>query len=104
MGTAINVILLVVVPLPSIAIAIASHTWCADHHVQTFGDHNPMELWCSAYNQPLLALNVLFYVNVCVLFWIIKLIQRSTWVCCIWWDHVHIHPHIHSHTHTHTHM
>lgn len=38
------------------------------------------EQWCSLSNKPLLAVNVVFFLNVCVLFWLISLAQGSTWV------------------------
>jgi hypothetical protein len=38
------------------------------------------EQWCELAERPLLAVNVVFMLNVCVLFWLISLVQRSTWV------------------------
>ncbi len=38
------------------------------------------EQWCSLSNKPLLAVNVVFFLNVNVLFWLISLLQGSTWV------------------------
>jgi len=35
--------------------------------------------------EPLVAVNVLFFLNVCVLFWVVNLIQRSTWLIDPYW-------------------
>jgi hypothetical protein len=41
-----------------------------------------MRQWCALAALPVHAVNVLFFLNGCVLFWLISLAQKSTWVRC----------------------
>lgn len=94
MVVSLNALLLVGVPLPSIAVSFASQTWCTRHH-----DEIP---WCSVYQHPLLALNILFFFNVTVLFWVISLCQGgSTWLIDPYWTILPILIHMFYATHAH---
>ncbi|PNW80625.1 hypothetical protein CHLRE_07g325450v5 [Chlamydomonas reinhardtii] len=46
-----------------------------------------MDLWCAlGYQQPLLAVNLMFFLNIDVLFWAISLLQGSTWLIDPFWQ------------------
>jgi steroid 5-alpha reductase family enzyme len=80
----LNLLLLLLVPLP----AVAAACWL-------FGAFDPGNLppdpgWgglasldgTAAFllHHPILSVNILFFLNVCVVFWLISLVQRSTWL------------------------
>ncbi|MCO5577383.1 hypothetical protein L7F22_031215 [Adiantum nelumboides] len=77
-----NFILAVCAPIPALGFygaflafhskASAEHLWW--EHICT---------WSCAH--PLALLNVLFFFNVSVLFWVISLVQRSTWLIDLYW-------------------
>lgn len=81
-STSINALLLVTAPLPSIAVSFASYTLCRQHD----GNGTWLVHWCKAYQHPLLALNILFFFNVTIMFWIISICQHgSTWLIDPYW-------------------
>lgn len=42
--------------------------------------------WCDvAIYQPILFVNIVFFLNVCILFWVISLLQNSTWLIDPYW-------------------
>jgi steroid 5-alpha reductase family enzyme len=81
---AINAALLVAVALPW-----AFGVW---YHTERCGDggggrSEAGEWWCglAARLHPVALVNVYFFFNVCVLFWVISLVQRSTWLIDPYW-------------------
>jgi|GEM_PF-1842164 len=71
----VNLAVLLLVPLPSIIAVALAEPACA-----------AAGSWCGmVMTQPVVAVNVLFFVNVCVLFWLIALVQRSTWLIDPYW-------------------
>jgi hypothetical protein len=89
--TIINAILLVLVALPAVLYGAAlSYGWggpqgvpeaaaLAEGPPQVFN----LSWWLAlGYHKPLLAANLVFFLNVDVLFWVLSLIQGSTWVSC----------------------
>ncbi|KAG2493345.1 hypothetical protein HYH03_008478 [Edaphochlamys debaryana] len=45
------------------------------------------DFWCAVgYQRPLLAVNLVFFLNVCVLFWLIGIAQGSTWLIDPFWQ------------------
>lgn len=77
----LNALLVLVVPLPSIAwmLGIRAYYGAADA-TGTSAWFYQMGHW-----HPLVLLNVIFFVNVTLLFWLISLIQRSTWLIDPYW-------------------
>lgn len=84
-----NLLLLLLVPIPGL---LAAH--------QLFGFFDPASLpadpgWggldsmeslaAFLFHHPIAAVNLLFFLNVCVLFWLIALVQRSTWLIDPYW-------------------
>jgi len=92
--TVTNTVLMVAVAVPAIV-------WCSKAFVlcNAFGNKSEyagitapgglilglQQLTC---RQPLAAVNFIFLVNVCVLFWIINLIQGSTWLIDPYWTFI----------------
>lgn len=92
---AFNWVLLFAVAIPAVWFAVALRTTCtSDQRTQTFqwlslttSDvyRNPA-LWCAVGHQaPFVTTNILFFLNVCVLFWFLSLVQRSTWLIDPYW-------------------
>ena len=93
-----NFILMVIVPLPSILLVLYLQSTCIVPNISK-NDEN-IEI-CNYYlNKPLLFINCLFMVNVNILFWIISLLQNSTWLIDPYWTFIpplinlfyHFHP------------
>lgn len=66
-----NAVIAFLVPLPSILFYISFLN-------RESNSSSPLWNWC--YNHPLLLANVLFFLNVNVLFWVISQILSSHWV------------------------
>jgi steroid 5-alpha reductase family enzyme len=73
----INLALPVVAPLPSFLVAV----WV---FAELRGDGDGV-LSAFVHAHPIVQVNVLFFLNVCVLFWMLSLIQRSTWLIDPYW-------------------
>ncbi|XP_076899178.1 uncharacterized protein C594.04c-like [Bidens hawaiensis] len=67
-----NALIAFLVPLPSILF----YTTFLHHH-------NPIWSWC--FHHPFLLVNLLFFFNINVLFWIISQIQSSHWMIDVYW-------------------
>ncbi len=81
----LNGILLVAVALPSVVATRALVTACPER-ADPAASAATVEGLCSiGLEQPIVAVNVLFFVNVCVLFWLIHLVQKSTWLIDPYW-------------------
>ncbi|XP_015888935.2 uncharacterized protein C594.04c [Ziziphus jujuba] len=83
-----NAVIALLAPLPSIIfyISFLNHF----HRVSTSGNVGDQSvslstLWTWCYQHPLLLANVLFFLNVNVLFWIISHIQSSHWMIDLYW-------------------
>ena len=67
-----NLALLITAPAPSILFCVISaHVCTGPYHIAIcrLADYHPLIL-----------VNALFFVNVCVIFWVLSLVQESTWV------------------------
>ncbi|XP_059634483.1 uncharacterized protein C594.04c [Cornus florida] len=75
-----NALIALLAPLPSILFYLSFL-----HHGTLAEDDflSPLWMWC--YNHPLLLANVLFFINVNLLFWIIGLIQSNHWMIDPYW-------------------
>ena len=69
-----NLCLLVLAPAPSVL-------YCALCGADTTSQ-DPHGLCTWSHLHPLTLVNVLVFVNVCVIFWVLSLLQGSTWVYC----------------------
>eukprot|EP00884_Botryococcus_braunii_P023361 jgi/Botrbrau1/9709/Bobra.0388s0004.1 len=94
MTSAVNIALLFGAPLPSVVYAVLLKTSCKEsqYHAATSGrlgasaDWSWAEAACAwGYQRPFLTANVLFFVNVCLLFWLLSLLQQSTWLIDPYW-------------------
>lgn len=94
MHSLVNLALLLGVPIPSVAFAIFLNRGCEEsqYHMATaskLAGSAPLswtDLACAVgYQHPFLTSNILFFINVCVLFWIISLLQGSTWLIDPYW-------------------
>ena len=77
-GTAVqnrtNILILLLAPAPSVLYYLYCSRGCNDFNAKSF------QLCRSCNLHPLALLNALFFVNVCGAFWVLGLLQRSTWV------------------------
>ncbi|GIL44513.1 hypothetical protein Vafri_1965 [Volvox africanus] len=90
-----NTLLIFLVTLPAIYFHRQLHFGCsADQHKRPLaamwtGDLRTIttsDFWCAlGYQEPLLAVNLVFLLNVGVLFWFISLLQGSTWLIDPFW-------------------
>ncbi|GIL75832.1 hypothetical protein Vretifemale_5547 [Volvox reticuliferus] len=90
-----NILLIFLVTLPAIYFHRQLHFGCsADQHTRPLaamwtGDLRTLvtsDFWCAlGYQEPLLAVNLVFLLNVGVLFWFISLLQGSTWLIDPFW-------------------
>ncbi|XP_068650486.1 uncharacterized protein C594.04c isoform X2 [Aristolochia californica] len=82
MGSLINMLIAILVPLPSIAFYIT--------FLRTFrqspDSSGSIFQWCS--NHPLFLANIFFFVNVDIMFWLIGLLQSSHWLIDLYWTAV----------------
>lgn len=69
-----NLLLLVVAPLPSVLYCCGG----TRHAVTT--EASQTAILSKFISHPLVEVNLLFFLNVCVVFWIVSLSQNSTWV------------------------
>jgi len=84
-----NLVLVLLVPLPSVAVTL----WLFGHFTPGSIPADPG--WRNVagvdaalawlVHRPILTVNLLFFFNVCVLFWVISLAQRSTWLIDPYW-------------------
>ncbi|KAJ6807992.1 uncharacterized protein M6B38_171520 [Iris pallida] len=79
MGTLTNAIISFLVPLPSILF----HLSFVLHHHHHSTTSSPFHQWCLYH--PLLLANLLFLLNVDLLFWIIGLLLRNHWMIDLYW-------------------
>ncbi|KAK1426640.1 hypothetical protein QVD17_15317 [Tagetes erecta] len=70
-----NALIAFLAPLPSILF----YTSFLNHQQQ----QHPIWSWC--HQHPFLLVNILFFFNINVLFWIISLIQSSNWMIDVYW-------------------
>eukprot|EP01023_Acetabularia_acetabulum_P015208 TRINITY_DN17375_c0_g2_i1.p2 TRINITY_DN17375_c0_g2~~TRINITY_DN17375_c0_g2_i1.p2 ORF type:complete len:366 (-),score=25.61 TRINITY_DN17375_c0_g2_i1:217-1314(-) len=88
----INLSLLFVAPVPSIVYFVALQNKCSQFS-ETSGDYDyngllswNWETWCRVGLQhPIFMINILFFLNVCIGFWIVSLLQNSTWLIDPYW-------------------
>lgn len=81
----LNGLLLVAVALPSVMATRFLVTTCPEHADAAAPLPTVERLCAVGLEQPIVAVNILFFVNVCVLFWLISLAQRSTWLIDPYW-------------------
>jgi len=76
-GNLKNMFVALLVPLPSILFYLS--------FVRAGGDTDPSTLssWCAAH--PLLLANILFFLNVDVLFWLVGLLLSNHWLIDLYW-------------------
>ncbi|GAB4844744.1 hypothetical protein Ancab_038134 [Ancistrocladus abbreviatus] len=74
-----NAVIAFLVPLPSFLFYLSFLKHHNDPH------HSLSSLWSWCYHHPLLLANVLFFLNVNVLFWVIGLLQSSHWMIGPYW-------------------
>ena len=91
---AVNAVLVVAVALPAVLATraliqhcdIAEHTERIDPSALELSDLWSKDLYCRLYLlHPISYVNVVFFFNVCVLFWLISLVQKSTWLIDPYW-------------------
>lgn len=91
---AVNAVLVVVVALPAVFATraliqhcdAAEHTERIDPWALELADLWGKDLYCRLYlRHPISYVNAVFFLNVCVLFWLISLVQRSTWLIDPYW-------------------
>lgn len=91
-----NFVLLIAVALPSLAFYYFIVDNCSPQNKVDDGNFGVQSLLVSSFRiinpvnentlcqwalkQPIIVVNVIVFLNVCVLFWIISLLQQSTWV------------------------
>ena len=81
-----NFILMTIVLLPSITLVLYLQSICVTQNASK-NDEN-IEI-CNYYlTKPLLFINCLFMLNVNLLFWIISLLQNSTWLIDPYWTFI----------------
>lgn len=95
MHSLVNLALLLLVPIPSVAFAVFLNRGCEEtqYHMATTvkaaGSAAVLswtDLVCAkGFQHPFLTANILFFINVCLLFWVISLLQRSTWLIDPYW-------------------
>lgn len=76
MGSARNAALAFIVPLPSVLFHIV---------FLKLYKHSTSEIWRWCWAHPIALANALFFVNVDILFWVISLLQNSTWLIDLYW-------------------
>jgi hypothetical protein len=94
MTSVVNLALLFGAPTPSFAYAIFLRGACneSQYHLAAF-KHGAVssgitwpDMACAfGYQHPFLTANALFFLNVSVLFWIISILQQSTWLIDPYW-------------------
>ncbi|XP_052170689.1 uncharacterized protein C594.04c [Diospyros lotus] len=74
-----NVSIAVLAPLPSLLfyLCFLGHYHQSDHHHDV--------IWAWSYRHPFLLANLLFFLNVNLLFWLIGLLQSSHWLIDVYW-------------------
>ncbi|KAJ7963384.1 3-oxo-5-alpha-steroid 4-dehydrogenase (DUF1295) [Quillaja saponaria] len=82
-----NAVIAFLAPLPSILfyLSFLNHNYAT---IGTGSDDNAQflsSLWTWCFNHPLLLVNVLFFFNINVLFWVIGQIQSSHWMIDFYW-------------------
>lgn len=70
-----NAFIAFLAPLPSILFYLS--------FLNHYHEHHPIYNWC--YQHPLLFANLLFFLNVNLLFWVIGLLQSSHWMIDLYW-------------------
>jgi len=94
----LNALLMVAVAVPALALTYTLFTTCPSSSAEAVAASpdafselllllasGSQQEWkdsmCSiAFRSPLLYVNIVFFVNVCVLFWLVSLAQRDTWL------------------------
>ncbi|XP_021824319.1 uncharacterized protein C594.04c [Prunus avium] len=79
-GNLKNAVVAFLAPLPSIIFYLI---FLSNNHHQTDGILSPLWAWC--YHHPLLLANVLFFLNVNVLFWVISQVLKNHWMIDLYW-------------------
>jgi len=84
MGLTANITLMMSVMFPSVAVVYFLFNCCDTNSFDSSNSGSalkePIDL-CNLYlNHPIIFLNLLFFVNVSVLFWVISIHQKSTWL------------------------
>ncbi|XP_057766109.1 uncharacterized protein C594.04c-like [Salvia miltiorrhiza] len=74
-----NAAVALLAPLPSIIFYLTF----LRRHSATDDPLSPLWAWC--YNHPLLLANILFFLNVDLLFWLVGLLQSSHWMIDLYW-------------------
>ncbi|KAF3790430.1 Uncharacterized protein EJ110_NYTH16601 [Nymphaea thermarum] len=77
MGALRNVVIAFLVPLPSLAFYLV--------FLQGFLSSDPLPIWKWCADHPILLANLLFFINVDIIFWVISLLQKSTWLIDLYW-------------------
>ncbi|XP_077247460.1 uncharacterized protein C594.04c-like [Tasmannia lanceolata] len=82
MGNLKNILIAFLVPLPSLTFYL---TFLHNHQnpSPSYAYFNSLLTWCS--DHPLLLANILFFLNIDLLFWLIGLIQSSNWLIDLYW-------------------
>jgi steroid 5-alpha reductase family enzyme len=85
----VNLAILVLVPLPGILASAWLFTYFAPGAIPPDpgweGIQGRDTLSAFLLHHPISAIHLLFFVNVCVLFWLLALVQRSTWLIDPYW-------------------
>ncbi|XP_078166531.1 3-oxo-5-alpha-steroid 4-dehydrogenase (DUF1295) [Carex rostrata] len=78
-----HILIAILTPLPSI-IFYLSFLHHYNHNHSSFPFPNS-KIWSFCYHNPLLLVNVLFFFNVDVLFWLLGLLQSNNWLIDLYW-------------------
>ncbi len=94
----VNLTMLFCAPVPSVLYAVYLQTGCTPEqhaiHIDggmagargAFWSHHWHDLSCAVgYQMPFLMANLLFFFNVCIGFWVVSLLQKSTWLIDPYW-------------------
>ncbi|GFY90164.1 3-oxo-5-alpha-steroid 4-dehydrogenase [Actinidia rufa] len=77
-----NAVIAIVAPLPTLFFYVSFLGYCGDHDCH---NSNDTSIWNWCYHHPLLLANILFFLNVNLLFWFIGLLQSSHWLIDVYW-------------------
>ncbi|KAL6970410.1 hypothetical protein U1Q18_030110 [Sarracenia purpurea var. burkii] len=85
-----NASIALLAPLPSLIFYLSFLRYCAEHENHIYSSSNSdnslsLDVWTWCYDHPLLLANVLFFLNVNLLFWLIALVQSSHWLIDVYW-------------------
>ncbi|KAL2241947.1 uncharacterized protein C594.04c [Sesamum indicum] len=75
-----NAVVALLAPLPSIFFYLSFL-----RHYSTVEPDSLSPLWAWCYSHPLLLANILFFLNVNLLFWLVGLLQSSHWMIDLYW-------------------